>query len=299
MANKKIIISFIFATLVIIGFFLLSYQKKVYMISGDDNKKPISENHATFLVLGKTGKVIGWNRSPDLADAVFVVDYRPKLGVINLVSLPRDLYIDLGGESFKLNEVVSAGKINYLLDKLPEITGLATDKFIVVNVDSLKTVVDNMEGIDIDLKEKAVDWVSGYTMETGPHHLNGDQAIWLVRNRFSPEGDFFREKNQHGVIQAIIDKFQKLNKIEQASFMFKITPEISNLQTNINFSELLPMVESIGNVRFNNVVLDFQTGLLKSSSVPVGTSSAYILLPRPGQDRYSEIKTFVENSLER
>lgn len=295
---KKFLTIFIVLTVLIATFFLLSYQKKVSIFSNEEIKT-ISDESVTFLVLGKTGKVIGWNRASELADAIFIVDYRPKLGILNLVSLPRDLWLDFGNKSMKLNEVARKNKIPDLLNQLPDITGLQTDKYIVVDIDILKGVVDALGGIDLNLKEKAVDWVSGYTIESGQRHLDGNQVIWLVRNRFAPEGDFFREKNQHEVIQAIIDKYKKINAFEKATFMFKMAPEFTKLQTNMDFQKLLPFFEKIGNIRFNGVVLDFQTNLLLSSSTPIGTSSAYILLPRLGKNDYSEIKNFIGGKLER
>lgn len=297
---KKFLTIFIVLSVLIAAFFLLNYQKKVSIFS-NEKIKTISDEPVTFLVLGKTGKVIGWNRAPELADAILVVDYRPKLEVLNLVSLPRDLWLDFGNKSMKLNEVTRQNKIPDLLNRLPDMIGLQTDKYIVVDIDILKGVVDALGGIDLNLEEKAVDWVSGYTIEAGQRHLDGNQVIWLVRNRFAPEGDFFREKNQHEVIQAMIDKYKKINAFEKAAFVFKMAPEFTKLQTNMDFQKFLPFLEKIGNIRFNDVVLDFETGLLQSSSTLIGngTSTAYILVPKLGRENYSEIKNFIESKLEK
>lgn len=297
---KKFLTIFIVLSVLIAAFFLLNYQKKVSIFS-NEKIKTISDEPVTFLVLGKTGKVIGWNRAPELADAILVVDYRPKLEVLNLVSLPRDLWLDFGNKSMKLNEITRQNKIPDLLNRLPDMIGLQTDKYIVVDIDILKGVVDALGGIDLNLEEKAVDWVSGYTIEAGQRHLDGNQVIWLVRNRFAPEGDFFREKNQHEVIQAMIDKYKKINAFEKAAFVFKMAPEFTKLQTNMDFQKFLPFLEKIGNIRFNDVVLDFETGLLQSSSTLIGngTSTAYILVPKLGRENYSEIKNFIESKLEK
>ncbi|MEK7149709.1 MAG: LCP family protein [Patescibacteria group bacterium] len=297
---KKFLTIFIVLSVLIAAFFLLNYQKKVSIFS-NEKIKTISDEPVTFLVLGKTGKVIGWNRAPELADAILVVDYRPKLEVLNLVSLPRDLWLDFGNKSMKLNEITRQNKIPDLLNRLPDMIGLQTDKYIVVDIDILKGVVDALGGIDLNLEEKAVDWVSGYTIEAGQRHLDGNQVIWLVRNRFAPEGDFFREKNQHEVIQAMIDKYKKINAFEKATFVFKMAPEFTKLQTNMDFQKFLPFLEKIGNIRFNDVVLDFETGLLQSSSTLIGngTSTAYILVPKLGRENYSEIKNFIESKLEK
>lgn len=295
--NKKLYFSFVFVAVLVAGFFILSYQKKISVISKTEQQ--IKPEPLAFLLLGKTGKIIGWNQSPDLADAIILVDYRPNLGVVNLVSLPRDLYFDFNGESAKLNEVTRLKKINELLDKLPEISGIETDKYVIVDIDSLKAVVDALGGIDLEVREKAVDWVSGFSLEPGQQYLNGEKAVWLARNRFSPEGDFFREKNQHDIIKAILDKYEKLNPVEKASFMFKIFPEIVKTETNVDFQQLLPGFEKTQKIRFNDVVLDFSTGLLVSATTTIGNSIAYILLPKNGPGEYDDIRKYIQSRLEK
>ncbi len=293
--NFSILFALIAAAL--IGFFVLSYHTKVSVVS-DKPAETVEQSPVTFLVLGRMGKVVGWNQAPDLADSIVLVDYRPKIGVVNLISLPRDLYVNLGGERFKINEVVRRDKINELLAKLPDITGLSTDKYIVVDVDSLKNVVDGLAGIDINLDSDVIDKVSGFTMKAGQQHLNGDDVVWLVRNRFAPEGDFFREKNQHQVIEAIFSKYKNLNPLNKASFIFKIMPEITQLKTNLNFSEIIPAAENFGSVKFNDIVLDFNTGLVESNSIKMGTSTMYILLPKSGPEDYTDIKNYIESKLD-
>lgn len=295
--DKKIYFSFVFIAALVAGFFMLSYQKKVMLFS--EKKEVIQTQPITFLLLGKTGKVVGWNLSPDLADAIIVVDWRPAIGAVNLVSLPRDLYVNFFGEKMKLNEVTRMNKINDLIAKLPELTGMETDKYIVVDIDILKIIVDAMGGIDIVLDQKAIDWVSGFTMDAGPQHLDGEKAVWLARNRFSPEGDFFREKNQHDIIKAIAEKYPKLNPIEKTSVMFKILPEVSQMETNIDFQQLMPTFEKFSGARFNDIVMDFSSGLVVSATTTIGTSTGYILLPKSGNEDYNEIKGYIQGKLEK
>lgn len=296
---RKFSLIFILIAIVVVGGFLLSYQKKVSFFSNSDEEN--NSQKISFLLLGKTGKIIGWNQSPDLTDTIMVVEYNPQIGAANIVSLPRDLYVNLDGENLKLNEAEKKGKLLSLLIKLPEITGIKTDKYLVVDIDILKKVVDELGGIDIELNLPLIDWVSGYKIDAGKQHLNGDQAVFVARNRFAPEGDFFREKNQQLIIKSIIEKFRKLNIIEKTSFLFNLIPEFAKLETNINFQELTPFVNKFSSVRFNDVVLDFSTGLLVSSSTSIGygTSTAYILIPKEGINEYSKIKGFIQTNLEK
>jgi len=298
-SNIKTIAKVFIAIAALVGFgFLMSYQREISVFANSDDN-PISEERISFLLLGQTGRAIGWSNAPDLADSMIVVDYRPQIGVVNLVSLPRDLFVTLGSESFKLNEVLRRGKLPELMEVLPQMTGIKTDKYVVVNIDTLKTVVDELGGIDLTLPEKAVDAVSGYTIPAGDNHINGDQAIWLSRNRYSPEGDFFREKNQQEMMRAILKKFKGLSAMEKTAFLFKMTPELGKLDTNIDFKELLPTMRKFGGVRLNNIVIDFKTGILQSSQVPYGADIAYVLLPRLGQGNYDEMRTYIESKIEK
>ena len=287
----------VIALLIGVGF-SLSYQKRLSIFSNNDDN-PMSEDRISFLLLGETGRAIGWSNAPDLTDSIILVDYRPQRGVVNLVSLPRDLFVTFGGESFKLNEALRRGKLDDFLEALPQMTGLKTDKYVVVDVDILKKVVDELGGIDLTLKEKVVDGVSGYTIPAGDNHINVEQAIWLSRNRYAPEGDFFREKNQQEVVRAIMKKFKGLSTMEKTAFMFKMTPELGNLNTNIDFKELLPTMRQFGSVRLNNIVVDFKTGVLQSSQVEYGSAMAYILVPRLGQGKYEEMRNFVQSKIEK
>ena len=113
--NRKVVVIFILLVVIIIAVFSLKFQRTFFVFSNGDGNKDFSEG-INFLVLGRTGKVIGWNFAPDLADSIFLVNYVPKIGVVNLISLPRDLYVNIGNEQFKLNEIIKRNKIKYQRD---------------------------------------------------------------------------------------------------------------------------------------------------------------------------------------
>lgn len=287
----------VIAVLIGVGF-AMSYQKRLSIFSNNDDN-PMSESRISFLLLGETGHAIGWSNAPDLTDSIILVDYRPQIGVVNLVSIPRDLFVSFGGESFKLNEALRRGKLSDFMAALPQMTGLKTDKYVVVDVDILKKIVDELGGLDLTLKDKVVDKVSGYTIPAGDNHIDGDQAVWLARNRYAPNGDFFREGNQQEVVRAILKKFKGLGMLEKTAFLFKMTPELGNLNTNIDFKELLPNLRQFGGVRLNNIVVDFNTGILQSSEVPYGTAMASVLIPRAGIGQYEEMRKYVQSKIEK
>ncbi|MBI2010849.1 MAG: LCP family protein [Candidatus Colwellbacteria bacterium] len=290
----------ILISLALIGLIILSAlvfsRERIYSFLGDGNKK--SEDLA-ILVLGEVAPGEGgrWHEASGLADAILLVYFRAESKTVNLISLPRDLFVTFGGEQFKLNEVSRRDKINDLLVKLPEMTGIKTDKYIEIDLEMIKKAVDELGGIDVLLPAGVFDPVSGYYLAKGPHHLNGDDTVWLIRNRTAPEGDFFRERNQHLVIEAIFKRFNELDTQGRTALFFKLLPEIGKAKANFSIGELVPEAREINNIKFNSIVLGFETKLLQSTSIPWGSGAFYALVPSAGIDNYTEIKNFIQSQI--
>ncbi len=270
----------------------------------DANQKQQEKNQEqksdfSFLLLGKVGPGQGgqWHNASDLADVIMIVYCQPSKKTVNLISLPRDLYGAFGDQSFKINELLWRNKIDQVLEKLPEVTGITTDNFIIIDLNLVKNFVDEIGGIDINLPSDVIDSVSGYALKAGQHHLNGDDAAWILRNRFSKEGDFFREKNQHLIVKSIYNRYKNLDSIEKMKLFINLGTYVKWIKTNINFSELLSLSRDMNDIKIQGITLNFSTGLLMSSSTPVGSSTAYILVPKAGINNYEEIKNFITSKL--
>ncbi|HEY4498218.1 MAG TPA: LCP family protein [Candidatus Paceibacterota bacterium] len=292
-----VIISLALLTLIILAA-LVSSREQIYSFLGDGNLDEKSEDLA-ILVLGEVAPGEGgrWHQASGLADAIMLIYFRAESGTVNLISLPRDLFGTFGEEQFKLNEVSRRGKIEELLRKMPEITGIETDKSIEIDLEMVKHAVDELGGIDMELQAGVFDPVSGYYLAKGGHHLNGDDTVWLIRNRAAPEGDFFREKNQHLVVEAIFKRFNELSAQEKTALFFKLLPEIGKAKSNFSIGELVPEAKEINSLQFNSVVLDFETELLQSTSIPWGSGAFYALVPSAGMDNYGEIRNFIQNQI--
>jgi LCP family protein required for cell wall assembly len=267
----------------------------VFSLGGDSD---MSSNLAV-LVLGQVGVGQGgqWHAAPGLADAVVLVYYCPESNVANLISLPRDLYIELDGEYLKLNRVITDGKIDALLRKLLLVVGIRVDKYLVLDLELVEGIVDGLGGIEVDLPAPVADPVGSFYLQAGHQELDGEEAVWLIRNRFAPEGDFFRERNQHLVIEAIFDKFKSLSPLGKTTFAFELLPLLAGSDANFSVGELAARFRNIDELQFNSVVLSFDTELLVSQRVDTVTGEAYVLIPKEGMGEYREIRHFVLNNL--
>jgi LCP family protein required for cell wall assembly len=300
--NRKLIIFSIIIILILGGVFLLfklpghsiEWQNATSFFYDFFKPKPI-----TIVVFGLSNE--------KLADAILMVYYVPEKSKVFLISIPRDLWIADKKEQFKINEVFSRNKTELVLEKIEDITGLKVNGYLVVNLKTIKEMIDELGGVDITLSEPAIDWVSGYTLGPGTAHLNGEDAVWLIRNRFNPEGDFFREKNQHQIIEKAFEKFKLLNQQQKFAFMKKFfinseTLKTLNLDSKI-ISELLFKTD-VSELKIKSVVLDFSTKLFRTAAIPIATGTINsdasttknisVLLPTEGFEKYDQIREYIK-----
>lgn len=296
-------------TLVFIGLLLLAgmaFTAQIFL--GEERVSVINkeggivgeEEDLSILLLGQVGPGQGgrWHAAPNLTDAIVLLHYDQSNSMANLISLPRDLYGKFGEEYFKLNRLYEEGKAAELLAGVRAITGIAVDKYIVIDLAIVSEAIDQLGGIDIDLPSAVVDSVSGFTLDAGPQRLSGEDAIWLIRNRFAPEGDFFREKNQHLVIEAVFKKFNSLSSWRKTAFMFSLLPEINKSASNFSIGDVIYKISKVESAQFNSIILDFATQLLVSSKITTfDGQEAYVLIPSEGINEYGKIREFIAEGI--
>lgn len=264
-------------------------------------KSALIPNSLSVVAFGEVGPEYGGAR---LADTILLVHFLPDQKKGYMISIPRDLWISDGEEQFKINEVLFRKKIPQALLEIKDLTGIEPDGYTIVNLSLVRDAVDFLEGVDVTLDAPAIDWVSGFTLPVGTHHLDGEDAVWLLRNRYNREGDFFREKNQQKVVEAAILAFQKLPREKKLEFIkkFVFTAQVLS-QAHVDFSKLTPFVldPELAKVSLEHIILDYETGLFKIDSVPLHTAATTtyvsVVLPSAGFERYEEIRAYIQNRI--
>ncbi|MBK8617842.1 MAG: LCP family protein [Anaerolineales bacterium] len=89
--------------------------------------------------------------------------------------------------------------------------GVQADHYVAVNMRTFVKIVNAVDGIDIDVKDKAMS--HNTDLPVGVNHLNGDQALKVARNR--QEGGFQRANNQNIVLCALRKKIASPNVVTQ------------------------------------------------------------------------------------
>lgn len=265
-----------------------------------------------ILLLGAAGEK---NAGRNLTDTVMVMSIDTKNKKVALLSLPRDLYVNLPNTQtftkinsvykISLNQNLGVEPIKKVVEK---ITGLPINYYLIVNFDGFTQVIDDIGGINLTVERDIYDprypgpnySYETFSLSKGFHSLDGATALKYVRQRHGdPEGDFGRAKRQQQVIQAVKNK---LFSLETFFNVGKLNDVLTTLGDNINtdiateeIGSFINLSKNVDTQNINNVVVDAwkPDSLLKVSHVAVGDVMAFILVPRVGN--YSEIQDVAQN----
>lgn len=146
------------------------------------------------------------------SDVNIVVVVNPKEEKILLVSIPRDMYVQLHDTVGIKDKLTHAGVygINMSKNTIEDFLGINIDYTVKVSFDTVVQVVDQLDGIEINSdtamtlttkNKKTCEFV------IGKQHVDGDCALRFARERKIYEtGDRHRGENQQEVITGIINK---------------------------------------------------------------------------------------------
>lgn len=154
--ERKNLILIIFIAFFLISAFFIFYK---FFINQKIDLKREANGNINILLLGRGG---GRHEGPDLTDTMMVAALNPEKNTVNLISIPRDLWIpDL---SSKINSAYSTGqekgKQGKLLAKtvVEKVTGSQIDYVLVIDFSGFAKLVDHLGGIDVEVKQTLDDF---------------------------------------------------------------------------------------------------------------------------------------------
>jgi LCP family protein required for cell wall assembly len=282
--------------LILISFFFLSYQS-TFLINNFSSL--FSSGDFSLLLLGKPGP---GHIGSENTDSIMVVYYSQKNNKVFLIPISRDLIVkDENGNLEKINALYGKKKINLLLRKAEEYTGLRIKNYLAIDLKLITSLVDFLGGLEVDLDEPVTDAVTLYTITPGKRKLNGDLIELVLRSRYHPEGDFFRQKNQIKVIIALKNKIDSLSSEEKLSLMKFLDSKKYFYQANMSKQELLSLamkIKDLKNLEIEPIILSTKNGLLSSGYFNIyNAENVYGLYPSSGIDNYDKIKFYLQSKI--
>lgn len=183
-----------------------------YLIVGTDSREGIDPDNPNAPV------IIGEPVSGERADTIVVLHVGPEGN--RMLSLNRDLWVTIAGTggSERINAAHANGGASTLIRTVQDNFGIPVHHYMEVNLAGFLDLVDSLGGITIEFEHPAKDPKSGLDIaETGPVHLDADDALAFVRSRnyteiidgrevLDPTGDLGRAQRQQQFLRAVFDE---------------------------------------------------------------------------------------------
>lgn len=176
-------------------------------------------------------------------DTIMIAQYDPKNKTAKLVSIMRDIYVEIPGyDNYKVNTAYYLGGAELLRQTLKENLDLDLHYYALVDFKGFEKVVDTLSpnGIEMDV-EKSMSKNIGVTLEPGLQQLNGKELLGYARYRHDAQGDFGRVERQQKVINALKDELISVNGVTKLPKLVGTVQPFIN--TNIGGSEMIGLLK--------------------------------------------------------
>jgi LCP family protein required for cell wall assembly len=251
--------------------------------------------------------LVGSDRRPNMpnyrTDTLVIVSVNRTTNTVNLMSIPRDLYIYIPTVGYdRVNTAAYIGEtINWpgggdalLAEAVAYNTGVRIDRFAHIEFNAFKTIIDGLGGIDVavdcpltdyriagpDLDPEDLDNYRWYTLPVGLHHMDGSLALWFSRSR-QTTSDFERNRRQQLILRAIWGRVKEMGMVSQIPMLWE---QVTGLvATNLTLSDvvgLAPVALALDGSRMRSYFLGPEQVAPRTTE-----AGASVLMPRPDKVR--------------
>lgn len=282
-----------------------------FVFSDNRTLKGFKEDRINIVLLGIGG---AGHEGPQLTDTILLVSIEPSTKKIALLSIPRDLAVEIPDHGVqKINaanaygEEQEAGRGGELArETIAKIFNIPIHYWVRVNFKAFEEIVDALGGITVTVEREFTDNNfpdgTGHTQtivfERGTQHFDGARALIFSRSRHGTNGensDFARARRQQLILTALRQKFTQKNAFNDPQTALEIIRSLLNyVETNINMLTLAYTADELfklahASISHHVLTPDPRNGLLEE----INNDYGYFLVPKSGD--YMEIAQFVAN----
>ncbi|MFF5469564.1 LCP family protein [Streptomyces achromogenes] len=242
---------------------------------GTDRPEKIDNGSENILVLGSdtragTNKKLGGGTDDGSArsDTAMIVHVYEGHKRASVVSIPRDTLVDRpectdtkgtahpAATAVMFNEAYSTGGAACAVKTVESITGIRMDHYLEVDFQGFQQLIDDLGGVRITTTKDIHDKQSHLDLKAGPHTLDGEQALGLVRTRHGvgDGSDLGRIQLQQAFIKALIDQVKHVGVFTNPKKLYDLADTATKAVTTDS---------DLGSV---NSLIDFAGGLKGISS---------------------------------
>lgn len=191
------------------------------------------------------------------SDSIIFLRLIPNKKEIKALSIPRDTLTEIPGHGQdKINHAFAFGGVELSTKTVEKFIGKNVDYYVKIDMDGFGKIVDEIGGVYFNLDRKVP--CKGKTLDKGMHHLNGDQALAVIRFRHEPLGDIARVKRQMRFIKAVTE--QALSKGKSMDKIITINKLEENLETDLGLKDVLGVFNTFKDTKSSNFIAEVVPG---------------------------------------
>ena len=211
-----------------------------------DNAQSPATNNDVFNIYVSGIDTYGPVSSVSRSDVNIIMTVNRKTKKVLLTTTPRDAYVPIAdGGNNQNDKLTHAGiyGVEASIHTLENLYGIKTNYYIRLNFTSFLKLVDLLGGIDVYNDQEFTSYTNGKNYPIGDLHLNSEQALGFVRERYSLSGgDNDRGKNQEKVIAAIIKKLTSTRALKNYNAI--ISGLQDSVQTNMSLETMMSLINT-------------------------------------------------------
>jgi LCP family protein required for cell wall assembly len=253
------------------------FLQLAHLITSDDKKVDGEfQDRVNILALGIGGE---GHDGPYLTDTIIVISIKPSTGEVGLLSIPRDMTIQLrDGNWYKINQVYSMGKVQkkdqgveYITQAVEDTLDIDIHYSGVITFQGFEEFIDEIGGISLEVPVAFTDnqyptkdyKTTTVSFSAGSQVMNGETALIYARSRHGSNyenSDFARSRRQQLILQAIKDKMFKFSTLlspQKLSAIFDLLDK--SIETNMSIWQAIKianMVKDTGDSKIYRITLD-------------------------------------------
>ncbi len=216
-------------------------------------------------------------------DTMMLLSVDPVGKTGSMLSIPRDLYVDVPGYGLqRVNTAYPLGGADLAVETVQYNLGIRVNYYAIVEFAAFVTLVDEIGGIDLYVPVEIYDpqypdQYYGYDpfyMPAGQQHMDGATALKYARTRHQ-DNDYERARRQQAVILAIRQKILSLNMLPQ---LIQKAPTLyaavgDSVRTNMTLEQMIELAllaEQIPQEQIRSGVID--SGYIMPYRTPEGAA---------------------------
>ncbi|MDR7309222.1 LCP family protein required for cell wall assembly [Nocardioides luteus] len=200
----------------------------------------------------------GWKPGQARSDTMLLVHLDGDRRGASVISIPRDAWVDIPGHGKgKVSWAYSFGGPSLTIETVEKMTDVRVDHVAVVDWDGFRALTDAIGGVDIEIPKTVYDSARGVRWEAGRHHLDGDEALLYVRQRYGlRDGDLDRVARQQAFLRTLLEQTleQELRK-DPARVLDLLTlfGEHASVDDDWSTTQMARLAASLRNLRTGDI----------------------------------------------